>query len=107
MMPLAEVLERKINQILQGTYNAQRRCWGDHLIIKPVITTTYLYSAHRQLEDLTKEKTQAVTNMCFFLCLFPSHLSPNATPNEKTQRKEEEEGEICESPPFTLQIPSH
>ena len=38
----------------------------------------------------------------FFLSLFSSHTYPNATPKEKVQRKEEEEGKMCENLPRTL-----
>lgn len=78
--------EGRFNQILKETSLPRGNAGGDHLIIRPVTTTNYLYRAYRWLEGQlwsTKEKTQAIKSIFFSLSLFPSHLSPYATPMEK------------------------
>lgn len=57
---------------------------------------------------MTNQGEDTVNHKHFiFLSLFSSHTYPNATPKEKVQRKNEEEGKMCENLPHTLQIPIH
>lgn len=81
---------------------------GKNLIIRPVITTSHSYSAHRELEDQLgpTKKIQTVNKHVFSPSLFSSHSSPSATQNEKAQGQEEE-GKMHENLLHTLQIPSH